>query len=414
MPSPARRLLLSSGILVTLSFGAGFARAADTSFSEIEKGRYLATAGDCTACHTTSKGAYLSGGLPIKTPFGLIYSPNITPDRDTGIGNWSKDEFYNAIHHGVRPDGKRLYPAFPYPYFTKLTRDDVDAIYAYLKTVKAVSAKTQAPELTWPLNYRIVMRGWDWMFFKPGTYKANSAKSAEWNRGAYLVEGAAHCGACHTPKNIAGAAKTDEKLHGDRLQNWFAPNLASKGRASLAQWSVDDIVEYLQTGRNRHSGATGLMSEVVEKSTSKLSRDDLRAMAVYLKDITSQPAPLSPSTPDPSVMATGKRIFETSCAACHRKDGTGVPRMFPPLAKSALVHSRNPTTIIRMILKGARTAATNAAPTHSAMPAYDWKLSDDEIAAVATYVRNSWGNAAPSISPADVASLRKDLASRNQ
>jgi mono/diheme cytochrome c family protein len=395
-------VLAASAVLPLVS-----ARAADTSFAQIERGRNLVNAGDCVACHTPDKGKPFAGGRAIETPFGTIYSANITPDQDTGIGAWSEDDFYRAMHEGRRPDGSRLYPAFPYPYFTKLTRDDVTAIHAYLKTLQPVRNPRRANELKWGLNHRVFMRGWDMLFFKPGTFKPDPNKSAEWNRGAYLVEGAGHCGACHTPKNALGADKS-EALNGGVIQDWFAPRIANNMRDGTGAWSVDDIAEYLKTGRNKHSGATGLMSEVVRDSTSKLSDDDLKAIATYIKDVDGGPnPPPPPAPPKDKKMSAGEAIFADSCSACHQADGSGVPRMFPPLAGNANVQSRDPTTIIRVILQGAQTAPTDKAPTAFSMPAFDWKLDDGQIAAVASYVRNTWGNSAPPVGPDQVGSLRK-------
>jgi mono/diheme cytochrome c family protein len=394
--------------------GAGISAVAkDMSFGQIERGRYLTDAGDCVSCHTADGGKPYAGARAIETPFGKIYSPNITPDRETGIGAWSDDEFYHAMHDGIGPDGARLYPAFPYPYFTKLTRDDVNAIRAYLNTLPPVNQVRPANALMWPLNYRVFMRGWDWMYFKPGTYVPHPDKSAEWNRGAYLVEGAAHCGACHTPKSITGADKTSDAFTGGNLQNWFAPNLTANAQSGLGNWSTQDIVEYLKTGRNRFSGATGLMSEVVSNSTSKLTDADLKAIAIYLKDVTDKGSP-APSEPDHSAMSAGAAVFNDSCAACHRRDGKGVPRMFPPLAHNANVQAADPASTIRVILQGAQTVVTDARPTPSTMPAYNWKLTDAQIAAVATYVRNQWGNAASPVSAGQVTSLRKELQAKTQ
>jgi mono/diheme cytochrome c family protein len=386
------------------------ARAENTSFAQIERGRHLVNAGDCVACHTDAGGKPFAGGRPIETPFGIIYSPNITPDRETGIGAWSDEDFYRAMHNGVRRDGKRLYPAFPYPYFTRMTRDDVLAVRAYLKTLPAVKNEPREPELTWPLGYRVVMRGWDWLFFKPGTFRPEPNKSAEWNRGAYLVEGPGHCGACHTPKNQLGADKTSDALRGGVIQHWLAPKIAGSMRDGTGNWSTDDVVEYLKTGRNSHSGATGPMAEVVADSTSKLPDSDLRAIATYIKNVDGGATPAAePLAQNDTAMVAGKSIFEASCAACHQADGKGVAHMFPPLAHNANVQQGDPTTVLRVILQGARTVATDARPTPFAMPAYNWKLTDREIAAVATYVRNSWGNSAPPVGADKVESLRQTL-----
>ncbi len=395
-------------LAAALALVGSAALADEQSFALIERGKTLVSAGDCAACHTKEGGQPFAGGRPVETPFGIIYSPNITPDRETGIGGWSEDDFYKAMHEGIARDGSRLYPAFPYPYFTKMPREDVDAVRAYLNTLSPVSARTPDNDLMWPLNHRIFMAGWNMMFFHEGTFESDPKKSAEWNRGAYLVEGPGHCGACHTPKNVLGADKTSEALKGGKLQGWFAPDLTNDQRAGLGTWSADDVGEYLKTGRNAKSGAGAMMAEVVQHSTSKLSDSDIHAIAVYLKDVQGKQES-EPSKPSDKILAAGQAIYRDSCAACHRADGQGVPEMFPPLAKNANVQSRDPTSVIRVILEGARTYATDERPTPSTMPAYEWKLSDDEVAAVATYVRNAWGNAAPAVSAGDVSSLKKDL-----
>jgi len=402
---------LSSALLASVVAGASLvaaARAADTEFAKIERGRQLVNAGDCVACHTAEGGKPFAGGRAIQTPFGIIFSPNITPDRETGIGAWSDEDFYRAMHNGVRPDGARLYPAFPYPYFTKLRRDDVMAMRAFLNTLPHVKSRRRAARLPFPLDHRVVMRGWDLLFFDAGTFKPDPKKSAEWNRGAYLVQGAGHCGGCHTPKNALGADEGSNRLLGGLTQNWFAPKIAGNMHDGTGSWSVDDIVEYLKTGRNKHSGAAGLMAEVVQNSTSKLPDADLLAIATYIKDVGGGKTPTA-AKPDAKMMAAGKAIFADSCSGCHQADGKGVPRMFPPLAHDANVQQQNPTTVLRVILEGARTAATDKAPTPFAMPAFDWKLTDAQIAAVANYVRNSWDNSAPPVSAGQVKDLRHSL-----
>ncbi len=400
------RFALLSALAAGLSWAG--AQAADTEYAQIQRGHELVNAGDCVACHTTKDGTPFAGGRAIQTPFGIVFSPNITPDQATGIGAWSQDDFYRAMHNGVRPDGALLYPAFPYPYFTKMTRDDVNAVFAYLRTLPAVRNERRANKLPFPLNQRFAMRGWNLLFFEPGTYQPNPHKSAEWNRGAYLVQGPGHCGGCHTPKNALGADETSQALLGGAVQNWFAPKIAGNMHDGTGSWSVDDIAEYLKTGRNKHSGAAGLMAEVVENSTSKLPEADLRAIATYIKDVDGGSTPTA-ATPDKNVMTAGGAIFADSCSGCHQADGRGVPRMFPPLAHDPNVQQDNPLTVVRVILEGARTAATDKAPTPFAMPAFDWKLTDAQIAAVATYVRNSWGNSAPPVSAATVKDLRDTL-----
>jgi len=391
-----------------LVLAGGAAQAAGLPYSLLEKGKRLVDAGDCQACHTQDKRKPFAGGRAIPTPFGTIYSANITPDRDSGIGGWTEDDFYRAMHEGVAPHGERLYPAFPYPNFTKMTRDDVNAIRAYLMSLAPVGDRPPPNELLWPLNHRIMMAGWNMLFFTPGEYKPDPQKSDAWNRGAYLVQGAGHCGACHTPKNVFGADKSGEDLRGAQIQDWTAPSLAANDRDGLGRWSKEDIVEYLKTGRNKLSGATGLMAEVVVNSTSKMSDDDLNAIATYLKD--TPPAPdTAPGAPTQEVVDAGKAIYNDSCAACHDTSGVGVPHMFPPLKDNAIAQQEDPSTVVRIILEGAMTAATKERPTPSAMPAFAWKLSNEEIAAVATYVRNAWGNRASPVSASAVGKMRQAI-----
>jgi mono/diheme cytochrome c family protein len=313
---------LASSAVLAISFGTlaiTATSAEDRSFAQVQRGKALVDAGDCVACHTQAGAQPFTGGRPIKTPFGVIYSPNITPDRETGIGAWSDEDFYRAMHEGIRPDGARLYPAFPYPYFTKMPREDVMAVRAYLNTLQPTPNPRPANKLFWPLNYRVFMRGWNAMFFTPGTFVADNGKDAEWNRGAYLVEGPGHCGACHTPKNLFGSGKSAHALQGGAIQNWFAPNITSDQHHGIGSWTVDEVVEYLKTGRNARSGAAGLMSEVVRDSTSKMSDSDLRAMAVYLKSESAKPG--APPLPDRSADSAGKAIYADSCSGCHRSDG---------------------------------------------------------------------------------------------
>jgi mono/diheme cytochrome c family protein len=381
---------------------AGAADAAGPSAETIARGKALAEAADCASCHTADPSKPFAGGKKIDTPFGGIYSPNITPDRNTGIGGYSDDEFYRALRYGEAPDGSLYYPAFPYPNFTKLIRDDILAIRAYLATLTPVTNTPPPSELSWPLNYRILMRGWNFLFFQPGIFMPNQQKTAQWNRGGYLVEGAAHCGGCHTPKNMFGADKRDRLYGGGVVQGWFAPRLDNAARGGLKSWSTDDIVEYLQSGRNGRSHAGGLMAEVVVNSTSKMSDADVRAIAVYLKDLPAG-APEPVVTPPPQGdMTAGAAVYDHACVACHEADGSGAPRIYPPLPGNANLQSTNPSSILRIILDGAQTVTTPRAPNAGSMPAYAGKLSDQEIADVATYIRNSWGNAAPPVTPGQV------------
>ena len=249
----AGRAILAAALLCS-AFSVGKARA-DVAEDTVARGAALAIAADCASCHTADPAKPFAGGKRIDTPFGAIYSPNLTPDRETGLRAWSDEEFYRALHYGVAPDGSRYYPAFPFANFTKMTRQDVLAIRAYLATLTPFRNTTPAPELRWPLNYRVLMRVWNFMFFRPALFEPNQQKSPEWNRGGYLVEGPAHCGACHTPKNLLGADQRDRAYGGGLVQGWFAPRLDGAERSGLKSWSVEDIVEYLQSGRNGKSHA---------------------------------------------------------------------------------------------------------------------------------------------------------------
>jgi mono/diheme cytochrome c family protein len=398
------------GLLLCTAFVAGEGRAqpkAEPTADDIARGKALTVAGDCASCHTADPAKPFAGGKRIDTPFGGIYSPNLTPDRDTGIGGWSEDDFYGALRFGVAPNGSRYYPAFPYPNFTKLTRQDISAIRAYLGTLTPVKNKPPPPELRWPFNYRVVMRGWNWLFFKPGILQPDQQKSAEWNRGRYLVEGAAHCGACHTPKNIFGADKRGQAYGGGLVQGMFAPRLDSAERSGLKSWSVEDIAEYLQSGRNGRSHAGELMSEVVVNSTSKMSDADIRAIAVYLKALPAGAPEPTVTPPPPAQMTDGEKLYKGACIACHEVDGTGSPRVYPPLPGNANLQSADPSSTLRIILDGAETVTTPRAPNKGSMPEYATKMTDQQIADVTNYIRNSWGNAAPAVTADQVAKARR-------
>ena len=394
----------------TAAFGRAAAAGSGQDFSQIERGRYLTAVGDCAACHTKPGGKPFAGGLPIETPFGKVVAPNITPDNETGIGLWSDDDFVRAVTQGIRRDGAHLFPAMPYTYYTKVNRDDVLAIRAYLETVPAVSNSVSADQLPFPLSVRADMAAWNALYFTPGEFQPDPNKSAEWNRGAYLAEGLMHCGACHTPKNIAGGDKTGEQLQGYALQGWFAPDITTDQRRGLGSWSVDDIVAYLKTGHNRFAAATGPMADEVANSSSKMTDADLHAVATWLKD---QPAPKEasarPVAAADKAMKTGAAIYADECSACHTPHGAGIAELFPALAGAPSVQSTDPTSMIRVVLAGTRSVATDSAPTAPAMPAFAWLLNDRQAAAVLTYIRNTWGNAAPEVAAGDVAKRREAL-----
>jgi mono/diheme cytochrome c family protein len=378
-------------------------------WSTIQQGRYLARAGDCESCHTARGGQPYAGGRPVPTPFGIVYSANITPDPDTGIGAWSESDFYRAMHEGIDRQGERLYPAFPYPWYTHMTRGDVDAIKAYLDTVEPVRQVDREPKLGWPFSMRSMLAVWDKLYLDAKTFQPDPKRSAEWNRGKYLVDGAGHCGACHSSKNLLGHADTRHPMQGGMAEHVFAPNLGAGERDGLGGWTREDIVEYLATGTNRHATAAGPMAEVVQASTQYLGQRDLEAMATYLKSLEG-PAARTPDVPGKDVMDEGKALYVDDCAGCHMNDGAGVANAFPPLRASSAVQAAKPDLLVAVILQGARSPATSAKPTGLMMPAFGDKLDDAEVAALTTYIRNAWSNRGSAVSKGDVGKLRGTLA----
>jgi mono/diheme cytochrome c family protein len=301
----------------------------------------------------------------------------------------------------------------PYTYYTRLTRDDALAIRAYLDTVPAVHHPVQANQLPFPLNIRAAMAVWDTLFFKAGTFHPDTSKSAEYNRGAYLAQGLGHCGMCHTPKNFLGGDERGKALRGYALQGWFAPDITDDARRGLGNWSVDDIVDYLKDGHSRVSAATGVMSETVNLSTAHMRRDDLKAIATYLKGQKGEEQGKGASTaPSAAVMKAGAAIYADECSGCHTPDGKGVAGLFPALDGSSIVQQTDATSLMHMVLRGALGVGTLKAPTAPEMPQFEWLLTDNDVADVLTYIRNSWGNAASTVKPEDVAKARKAFAER--
>ncbi|WP_407160566.1 cytochrome c [Bradyrhizobium sp. STM 3557] len=394
-------------ILAGLLLCSAIMRADGGAPAETARGEMLTVIGGCAGCHTADPAQPFAGGKRIETPFGAVFAPNLTPDPGTGIGAWSDEDFRRALREGIAPNGSRYYPAFPYPHFTKLTRDDIAAIRAYLATVPAVSNKVPPPELRFPFNYRPLMRLWDAAFLKPGVLLPDQAKSAEWNRGRYLVEAAGHCGSCHTPKNLLGAEKRGAPLSGGRVGGWFAPRLDGAARSGLKDWSSDDIAEYLSSGRNAKSHAEGPMAEVVVTSTSKMADADVRAIAVYLKSLPAGPQDAVSTPPSDASMIAGQTIYARACISCHEADGMGAPRIYPPLPGNALLQAQDPSSTLRVILDGAQTLTTPRAPNTGSMPAYAHQLNDQQVADVANYIRNAWGNAAPTVTADQVKAARR-------
>jgi mono/diheme cytochrome c family protein len=392
---------------IALTVGCSPVQAAPDSYVQSGDGRYLTIAGDCAACHASDKGPF-AGGRAIETPFGNISAANLTPDRDTGIGRWTANDFWQALHDGRGVTDGHLYPAFPYNYYTRVTRADSDAIFAYLQTLEPIRNPVNRDTLPWPFSMRISMIGWNLLEFTPGVFKPDPNRSVAFNRGAYLVDGLGHCGACHTPMDLIGGPKTGVLLQGNKIQDWLAPSLTNDNQAGLGSWTADDIVQYLKTGRNVHAAASGPMGEVVMISTSQMTEMDLRAIATYLKERgDAGPKVPAPLPADDAKMTAGEAVYVDDCSACHKRDGSGVDLMFPRLAGAPSVRQDDPATTIRVIITGTQAVATVEAPTGPAMPSFGWHLSDEQIADVVTYVRNSWQNAAPPVTEAQVASVRK-------
>jgi mono/diheme cytochrome c family protein len=402
-------LSLSAFALLGLTLQSAHASSGADSYNQVEKGRYLAVVGDCTACHTVPGQPAFSGGVVIETPFGKLVGANITPDPETGLGYWTFDDFQKVMSEGHSKGGKRLYGAMPFTAYTKVRKEDNLALWAYLQTIEPVHNPVESNQLPFPFNVRTSLIGWNMLNFTQGEFVPTAEKSPQWNRGAYLAEGLGHCGTCHTPKNLIGGDKNDQFLAGSNLQGWIAPDITANAHSGIGQWSNEDLVQYLKTGANRFDIASGPMAEAVENSTQHWTDEDLMAVAVYLKDGQATAAAPQPVAADTPAMLAGKAIYADRCSACHVPNGEGVKNLFPKLAAAPLVNSSDPTSLIRVVLAGSRAGGTEAAPTAPAMPSFAWNLSDDNIADVLTYVRNTWGNAAPAVTAGEVSNLREDL-----
>ncbi len=407
-------------ILASLAFlASGSALAADASL--VERGRYLAQLGDCVACHTSGNEAPMAGGRALETPFGKLYSTNITPDKETGIGNYSFAQFDRAMRQGVAADGHNLYPAMPYPSYAKMTREDMQALYAYLmEGLAPVRMQNKPDEMSWPFSMRWGLAIWNWLFLDDTPFQPDGSKDETWNRGAYLVQGLGHCGACHTPRGIAFQEKAmseaggsgDYFLAGETVEHWRALSLRNL-------WTVEDTALFLKTGQNRFAAASGNMTEVIMHSTQHFKDADLLAVATYLKSLPPGPhdKPMPAGVPQPVQQArVPDNLFNSRgglgyiqfCGDCHRADGGGVDKVFPTLAGNPTVRSQDPATLVHILLTGGETAATAAHPRVFVMPAFA-RLGDQELAEILSFVRASWGDGAPPVDAATVARMRAAL-----
>jgi len=384
----------------------------DPTTQTITRGEYLARAGDCIACHTEPGGKQFAGGRVMAIPFGSIYVPNVTPDDETGIGRWTADDFYRMMHSGISKDGSLMYPVMPFAAYTKVTREDSDAIYAYMMSLPPVSQKNQPHELRFPFNQRELLIGWRALYLKTGEYVPDKSKSAQWNRGAYLVEGLGHCAMCHTAINRLGGSKTSQEFEGGMIpnQNWYAPSLTSNREAGLGNWTIKEITDLLQAGVSHRATVYGPMAEVVYNSLQYLSDADVEAMAVYLKELPQRDSEAPPTQSArlvaPEVMELGRKTYATQCVMCHGDEGKGRPPEYPPLAANQSITMSSPVNSIRMVLNGGYAPGTRRNPKPHGMPPFSHILADEEVAAVVTYIRVAWENSGTPVTAAQIGELR--------
>ncbi len=393
----------------------------------VKKGEYLARVGDCVACHTSHEdGKPFAGGLGIASPIGTIYSTNITPDKDNGIGGWSYGEFERAMRRGIGHDGSALYPAMPYPSYAKVKDEDIEALYAYfMKGVTPVQQANKANEIPWPLSIRWPLAYWRSLFSplpEPATAASPAPGSnAQLARGAYLVQGLGHCGSCHTPRALTMQEKgLDEKasgyLTGTELNGWAVPSLRG-----VEHWSQEELVAYLGSGRNSTSSVAGEMTDVIANSTSHMTDEDLHAMAAYLKSLTANGQAVYQHQPQSSEATTskltaakdltlGERLYVDNCGACHFVSGEGASRIFPRLDGASVINAQNPTALIHVILAGAQTPSTARSPSVLPMPGFAHRMDDAEVAELATFLRQGWSNKASAVTAAQVKEARSTLA----
>ena len=386
--------------------------------TQISQGQTLLNLGNCLACHTERGQPVGAGGRAFETPFGSVYSSNLTPHMAQGLGTWQADDFWRALHYGKSKDGRLLTPVFPYKHTTLITRDDSDAMFAALKTLQPETTQKPIPKvsesLAWPYNSAVAIAIWRSLFFSSGTYKPQDNKSNEWNRGAYLAQGLGHCAACHSPRNAWGASGEVNDFSGGLmpLVNWYAPSLVSAQETGLAQQSISEIALLFKSGQNATAVASGPMAEVVQHSMQHWPEADLLALATYLKE-QAQTNSVSDITNKPSITKSpgnflnlGAKIYEQHCEQCHQSQGQGVAHAYPALAQNRAVLLSDPTNLVQAVLYGGYPAATTHNPRPFGMPPFVLTLEDREIAAVLTHLRSQWGNQAAEVTPLQVNRIR--------
>jgi mono/diheme cytochrome c family protein len=417
-------VLLLGWLLVWLFFGGEGHQPAATSASKtgaavlrdpalIAEGAYLVKVGDCAGCHTAQGGAGYAGGRSLATPFGNIPVPNITPDRETGLGDWSFDDFWQALHVGKGRRGEWLYPAFPYTSYTKVTHDDALAMFAYLQSLPPVHQPSAAPALDFPYSLRNGLAAWRALYFKEGVFEPDSKQSPQWNRGAYLVQGPGHCNECHAARDTLGGTPLNVHLTGGQIpqQNWYAPDLSTQRNGGLQDWTGQDIVDLLKTGQSAKGVAFGPMADVVQLSTQHMTDTDLQAIATYLRSLPARAQPLEEKPPfsTTSLVQHGEQIYVQRCADCHGKNGNGVAGVYPPLNGNSSVTEPSGINATRSVLLGGFAPVTAAYPRPYSMPPFAQQLSDSDVAAVVSYIRRSWTNNAPIVQERDVSKYRQTL-----
>lgn len=348
----------------------------------LEHGEYVARASDCISCHTKPGGKPYAGGLTIRTPFGNLVTPNITPDIETGIGAWTRDDFYRALHEGTGRNGEPLYPGLPYCFYTKMYQSDVFALYNYLRTIEPVKNKVEVNDLRFPYSLRSSLIGWKVLYFKKGTFFPDPKKSALWNRGAYLVEGPGHCGACHSPRNSAGGIEWSRSLQGGVVESWTAPDITPNPKTAVSDWTVEDFVEFFRTGvAPGGQAAVGPMAEVIDNSLKYLTPEDLTGIAIYLKSL-----PID-ETSEVSDLKRGKKLFLQNCAGCHHPLGVGRPELAPPLVDNSALTLDDSSNLFNVIVFGVPEQHG-----YMAMPPFGHRLADSEIVLLASFLKTRWGN----------------------